>query len=312
MIFDRSSFSWFTPAEQGRDLVILLLRDRVELVIVAAGAVDRQAEERLPERARRGPPARRTASPSASRTSPRSVADLVPGPADEIARGDQGLEVVRVQHVAGDLLPDELVVGQVAVERLDHPVAVAPGVVADVVVLEALALAEPDDVQPVPRPSARRSGARRAGGRPASRRRRRRCRRRTARPPPGSGGRPIRSNESRRISVRRSASGAGCRSRASSCARTNRSMSLRGQPRIAHGRRAPASGPAGATTSRSPRGGRSSRGTGRSPASPTWRRRRSSASAAASRRRSGSGDPGASRRNRRSPAAGSRPACPAR
>ena len=79
--------------------------------------------------------------------------DLVPGAADVVPRGDQRVEVARVQHVAGDLLPDELVVGQVAVERLDHPVAVAPGVVADVVALEALALAEPDDVEPVPRPA---------------------------------------------------------------------------------------------------------------------------------------------------------------
>ena len=217
-----------------------------------------------------------------------------------------------MQDVAGDLLPDELVVGQVAVERLDHPVAVAPGVVADVVPLEALALAEPDDIQPVARPALAVMGR---GEQPidqllvglASPYRRRTARLRPARAAGRSGRRRAAGS-----SVRRSASGAGCRSRASSRARTNRSMLVAGPPRIAHGRRL---GLADGlerppVVARAAVGRREERVDLRRP--PLRHRRRSSASAAASRRRSAAGDPGASRRNRRSPAAGSRPACPAR
>jgi hypothetical protein len=43
----------------------------------------------------------------------------------------------------------ELVVGQVVVERADDPVAIAPGVGADFVVLESIALREAREVQPV-------------------------------------------------------------------------------------------------------------------------------------------------------------------
>ena len=124
---------------------------------MAAGAGDRQTEERLAERA----------DEILHLVEPRGllhlgralgVCDVVPRAADVIPRGDQRIEVARVQHIPGDLLSDELVVGQVAVERLDHPVAVAPGVVADMVVLEALTLAEPHHVEPVPRPALAVSG----------------------------------------------------------------------------------------------------------------------------------------------------------
>ena len=48
------------------------------------------------------------------------------------SRGDQGigvdlLGIVRLQQVAGDLVAHEIAVGQVLVERLDDPIAVAPG-----------------------------------------------------------------------------------------------------------------------------------------------------------------------------------------
>ena len=57
-----------------------------------------------------------------------------------------------VQHVAGDLLLDELRVRFIVIEGLDDVIAVAPGVVADAVVLEAVAFGKAGLVEPVPRP----------------------------------------------------------------------------------------------------------------------------------------------------------------
>ncbi len=69
---------------------------------------------------------------------------LVPRAADEEAGGH-----VVAEGVAGELRADEGVVGHVGVDGVDHPVAVAPGVGARLVHLEAVALGEADDVEPV-------------------------------------------------------------------------------------------------------------------------------------------------------------------
>ena len=112
------------------------------------------------------------------------------------------------QQVAGKLLDGELVERLVAVERVDDVIAVRED------------RAGPDRRGSRPcrrtgpgrareRPSARRNGASRAAGRPAARRRRGSVSCSKARTSSGVGGRPIRSSESRRIRVRRSASGDG-------------------------------------------------------------------------------------------------------
>ena len=55
--------------------------------------------------------------------------------------------------VANQLPPDKLVVGHVAVERIDHPVAVGPGMLPLKVSLKAIALAETHHIEPVTTPS---------------------------------------------------------------------------------------------------------------------------------------------------------------
>ena len=106
--------------EVRQDLVELLLRDRVELVVVAAGAAHRQAE---PDRGRR--------------------LDAVDGVLDEelvdddaplavlavvaVERGGDALVAGRTgQHVASELLDGEPVERHVGVVGVDHPVAPAP------------------------------------------------------------------------------------------------------------------------------------------------------------------------------------------
>ena len=114
---------------QGRgDLVILHLPDRVELVIVAASAVDRQAEETS------GRPCRSMSSSSSLLTTAFMARLCWFWPAVSIGAGDEeagrldGRRVIGPKHVAGKLQPGELVIRQVAIEGVDHPVAIAPGV----------------------------------------------------------------------------------------------------------------------------------------------------------------------------------------
>src|SRR5205823_912324 len=54
------------------------------------------------------------------------------------------------QQVARELLDGELVERHVAVDRVDDPVAPAPRVAADAVILVAVALGEAGEVEPVP------------------------------------------------------------------------------------------------------------------------------------------------------------------
>ena len=86
-------------------------RDRVELVVVAAGAADRQAEEDRADRA----------GDLGQLGLPLDLGDDVAahhlaGPATAEAGGDQGLAIAGPDLVAGDLERQESIVGQVGVQ----------------------------------------------------------------------------------------------------------------------------------------------------------------------------------------------------
>src|SRR5262249_4522869 len=68
------------------------------------------------------------------------------------AGGDLLLQSGLRQQVASQLLDDELVIGQVAVESADQPVAPAPGERTAGVLLVAIAVGVARDIEPVPRP----------------------------------------------------------------------------------------------------------------------------------------------------------------
>ena len=131
-------------AEEGRQRIEILLRERVELVVVALGAVGRQAE-----------------------VDPAHRLDAVGGVVGEVllddraalvgrhvaalqARGDQlGFGRVR-QEVAGELFDREGVEGLVAIEGLDHPVTVGPHRALRVA-LEAVGVGVAGEVEPLHR-----------------------------------------------------------------------------------------------------------------------------------------------------------------
>ena len=135
--------------EDAVQAVVVGHRHRVVLVVVAAGAAERQAEHR---------PADRLDGVGevevlvvGGRVVPVPLADR-----EEPGRGDAGgVPLGRAgagQDVAGDLLADELVEWLVGVERGDHPVAVAVRLADRVVGPVAGGVGVPGHVEPVPAP----------------------------------------------------------------------------------------------------------------------------------------------------------------
>ena len=102
--------------------VIIHARDRIELVIVATSAVDREPHEALERRADHVVQIFVTVVGIVLLAKAHTRADAIVG------RRDQAVVVPVVEFVAGELLDDEPVVGLVLVECLDDVVAVAPGV----------------------------------------------------------------------------------------------------------------------------------------------------------------------------------------
>ena len=127
--------------------VVVGLAEGVELVIVAARAADRDAEECGAD------DVGHLGEHFVVRAGDVLVAGVLAQRAEavEAAGHEEGL-VLRIHLVAGELLFDEFVVGLVAVETLHDVIAIAPGVGAVHVVLVAIALGEADDVEPVAAP----------------------------------------------------------------------------------------------------------------------------------------------------------------
>ena len=131
--------------EEGEELVILLLADRVVLVAVALGTAHRQSHPDLGGRVD-------------AVLDGRDAELLVVGPTLVVGQGvamECGRQELVLggagQQVAGQLLRGETVVGHVGVERVDHPVAIAPDRPRQVL-LVALGVGVPGQVEPHPRP----------------------------------------------------------------------------------------------------------------------------------------------------------------
>ena len=135
------------PEERSRQAVVVGLENRIELVVVAARALNRQAEHSTAERG------------------DDVVEVLVPplrvvlftkvhaGTGAEEPGGDPGLVGRPVELIAGDLFLDEPVEGLVPIERGNDVVAISPGVGSVVVLLEAVRVRVPRYVQPVATPT---------------------------------------------------------------------------------------------------------------------------------------------------------------
>ena len=139
--------------EECLEPVEVFLWDRVILVIVAAGATDRNAEEHG------GRGAGDLSEPVCPDLRGHKVRPVPWRDAHEGCRdisldvGEVVIPSLAVLISARDLLDDETVVGHVGVERVDDPVAIPPYVADRAVPLQPARLAVPRQVQPMPAPA---------------------------------------------------------------------------------------------------------------------------------------------------------------
>ena len=133
--------------EVGLQAVVVGLAEGIELVVVAAGAADGDAEEG------RADDVGHLGEDFVLRAGHVLVAGILAERAEAVeAAGHQVGLVGGIHLVAGELLLDEIVVRLVVVEALDDVIAVAVGVGAMGVVLVAVGLGEADHVEPVAAP----------------------------------------------------------------------------------------------------------------------------------------------------------------
>src|SRR5262245_64425019 len=126
--------------------VVIHSRNRIELVIVTAGTVDRKPHEALKSGADHIvqvfiPVVRIIFLPV---TNPR--------PDSIIGSGDQTIVVSIIEFITGKLLDNETVIGLVLVKGLDDIIPVAPGIGDIKIVLIAGAIGITYDIQPEPAP----------------------------------------------------------------------------------------------------------------------------------------------------------------
>ncbi len=155
-----------SPADAGEislQTVIVLLGDRIELVIVAAGAVNGQGGKR-----RHGVHHHVVAVEVADDRAVTGIFrdfDLphrVPRPRGDEAGGDDAIGICREKHVPGKLLLHETRIGFVLIERADDVVAIRPGVGAGSCPCRIRGCRRSERRRANAAPTVRRSAARRA------------------------------------------------------------------------------------------------------------------------------------------------------
>ena len=139
--------------QEGEQAVVFVVRDRIELVGVALGALRGEAEHRL---AHAVDTIEHLRHPELLRNDRALLVEHAV--AEEAGGHDLILRRIR-QQIACDLLDHELVVGQIAAEGVDHPVAPGPHL-ARQVFLVAVGVGVAGEVEPVAGPLLAIAGAR--------------------------------------------------------------------------------------------------------------------------------------------------------
>src|SRR5262249_21813818 len=112
-----------------RETIILLLPQGIEFVVVAAGTLYGEAEERLSDRSDDVLQLILAHVGLHDRTL-LTLPHRVKGAGHEESGGGERAAVVWRENITRELQASELVVRQIGVERLDDPVAIRPGVLA--------------------------------------------------------------------------------------------------------------------------------------------------------------------------------------
>ena len=114
------------PGEHGGEAVVILLRNFIELVIVATGAVDGHGGGGGHHLRHHVIQIQRAGAPTQNGAPRFHLPDKIPRAGREKAGGDHRIGIIRPQHIAGDLLLQKTVVRLVGIESADHVVAVGP------------------------------------------------------------------------------------------------------------------------------------------------------------------------------------------
>ncbi len=146
------AFPVLDSREHRRHAVIVALGKRIELVIVAASAIEREPQrgggDRIDDVVEFV-----SASATAQVAGHGFVPDLVPGPRAQESQSRDRLRIVGIDHVAGNLLAQKLIEWLVMIERIDDVVAISPGMGAFLVAFEAVCIGIMDHVEPVAAPT---------------------------------------------------------------------------------------------------------------------------------------------------------------
>ena len=87
------------------------------------------------------------------RTGSFGLPNKIPRTGGQKSGGHNSIGIIGPQYVARNLIFQELIVGQIGIERLDHPVAISPGIVATLIAFKAVSVCIVSNVQPVPSPT---------------------------------------------------------------------------------------------------------------------------------------------------------------
>ena len=133
-------------SEKCQGAVVVLGRDRVDLMVVAPTAIDRQTQKALPDG--------REDIVEAFVDGKLSIGwFVVPDPQPIEAGRNQGVSRDFREFVTGELFGQELVVGLVLVERADDVIAVSPNVRLCPVAFEAIGFAVANHIEPMAGPT---------------------------------------------------------------------------------------------------------------------------------------------------------------
>ena len=119
-------------------------------MVVAASTADREPEECL---ACRPNDFVDRVGPNLCRLDRVAIAHIVVGSRDQKCRPDGHVRVVTAEHIASQVLANELIKRLVLVDRTNHVISKRPNVVDDHIPLIPNALTKTDDVQPVSPPT---------------------------------------------------------------------------------------------------------------------------------------------------------------
>lgn len=132
--------------EERQQTVVVLLRNRIDLVIMAPGAVDGQTKEHLPGRGDH------VIQDVELRQQP--IGRLViPQTEPVIPRGDDRVVRDLRQFVTSQLLTHKLIIRLVVVEGSNHVVAITPRVRLIAVAFKAVGVGTAHDIEPMPSPA---------------------------------------------------------------------------------------------------------------------------------------------------------------